>query len=66
MPTKEVMDIREAAEYLGISADTLYKYLKERILPAFRMGNRWKLKRSLLDQWMAEQCDKYQVRNDGK
>jgi excisionase family DNA binding protein len=52
---REVMDIRQAAEYLGISSDSLYRYASEGTIPAFRLGNRWRFKRSLLDQWMVEQ-----------
>lgn len=49
---REVMDIRQAAEYLGISSDSLYKYASENLIPAFKLGNRWRFKRSLLDNWM--------------
>jgi len=52
---REVMDIRQAADYLGISGDTLYRYAAEAFIPAFRLGNRWRFKRSLLDAWMDEQ-----------
>ena len=52
---REVMDMRQASEYLGISSDTLYRYASEGLIPAFKLGNRWKFKRSLLDTWMAEQ-----------
>ena len=52
---REVMDIRQAAEYLGISADTLYRYASDGLIPAFKLGNRWRFKRSLLDGWMVEQ-----------
>ncbi len=52
---REVMDIRQAAEYLGISSDSLYRYASEGTVPAFRLGNRWRFKRSLLDSWMVEQ-----------
>lgn len=51
---REVMDIRQAADYLGISADTLYRYASEGTVPAFRLGNRWRFKRSLLDAWMVK------------
>ena len=51
---REVLDIRQAADYLGISADTLYRYASEGTVPAFRLGNRWKFKRSLLDAWMVK------------
>jgi excisionase family DNA binding protein len=48
------MDIRQAAEYLGISGDTLYRYASEGFVPAFKLGNRWRFRKSLLDSWMDE------------
>lgn len=51
---REVMDIRQAAEYLGISGDTLYRYASEGFVPAFKLGNRWRFRKSLLDSWMDE------------
>jgi excisionase family DNA binding protein len=55
MESREVMNIREAAQYLGISADTLYKYVSEENIPAFKLGNRWKFKKTILDAWMERQ-----------
>ena len=52
---REVMDIRQAADYLGISADTLYKYASDAFIPAFKLGNRWRFRRSRLDEWMDQQ-----------
>jgi len=54
---REVMDIRQASDYLGISPDTLYKYASEAFVPAFKLGNRWRFKRSRLDDWMDHQSD---------
>jgi excisionase family DNA binding protein len=51
---REVMDIRQAASYLGISGDTLYRYASEGFVPAFKLGNRWRFRKSLLDSWMDE------------
>ena len=53
--TREVMDIREASQYLGVSRDTLYKYVSEDKIPAFKLGNRWKFKKTVLDRWMDRQ-----------
>jgi excisionase family DNA binding protein len=58
VPAREVMDIRQAADYLGISSDSLYKYASEGLIPAFKLGNRWRFKRSLLDHWMELQSSK--------
>lgn len=49
------MDIREASEYLGVSRETLYKYVYEDKIPAFKLGNRWKFKKTVLDNWMEKQ-----------
>ena len=49
---REVMNIRQASQYLGVSPDTLYKYVSEEKIPAFELGNRWKFKKSILDNWM--------------
>lgn len=49
---REVMDIRQAAHYLGISADSLYRYAATGFIPAFRIGNRWRFRKSRLEEWM--------------
>lgn len=49
---REVMDIRQASHYLGISADSLYRYASSGFIPAFRLGNRWRFRKSRLDEWM--------------
>ena len=62
---REVMDIRQAARYLGISPDTLYKYASTGVVPAFKLGNRWRFKRSRLDQWMDEIAQENVRNTDG-
>lgn len=49
---REVMNVREASEYLGISPDTLYRYVYQDRIPAFKLGNRWKFKKTILDRWI--------------
>ncbi|HLW98260.1 MAG TPA: helix-turn-helix domain-containing protein [Candidatus Acidoferrales bacterium] len=46
------MSLRQASNYLGVSADTMYRYVSEGLVPAFKLGNRWKLRKSVLDRWM--------------
>jgi excisionase family DNA binding protein len=55
---REVVTIRQAAAYLSISPDTLYKYAGEQKIPAFKLGNRWRFKKSMLDRWMEESATK--------
>ena len=56
---KEVMDIRAASDYLGISRETLYKYISEERIPAFKLGKRWKFKKAILDRWMERQSAEF-------
>jgi excisionase family DNA binding protein len=58
-PSKEVMTVTEAAKYLGISGDTLYRYLGEGAIPAFKLGNRWRFKRGTLDRWLEAQIQQH-------
>jgi excisionase family DNA binding protein len=63
---KEVMTLREASQYLGISPDTLYKYLSENRIPAFKLGNRWRFKKDLLDRWMEKKSEHTEVVVDSR
>src|SRR6266496_137308 len=60
--SREVMNIRQASQYLGVSPDTLYKYVNEQKIPAFKLGNRWRFKKSRLDQWMEEKSSELEVK----
>jgi excisionase family DNA binding protein len=64
--SREVMNIRQASQYLGVSPDTLYKYVNEQKIPAFKLGNRWRFKKSRLDQWMEEKSSEVEVRKSKK
>jgi len=60
--SREVMNIRQASQYLGVSPDTLYKYVGEQRIPAFKLGNRWRFKKSKLDQWMEDKSSEVESR----
>jgi excisionase family DNA binding protein len=62
----EVMNIRQASQYLGVSPDTLYKYVGEQRIPAFKLGNRWRFKKSKLDQWMEEKSNLMETKSKKK
>jgi excisionase family DNA binding protein len=64
--SREVMNIRQASQYLGVSPDTLYKYVGEQKIPAFKLGNRWRFKKSKLDQWMEEKSNQMEARSKKK
>lgn len=40
------------AEHLGISRDTVYRWIEGRGLPAQKVGRFWKFKLSEVDEWV--------------
>ena len=50
-----VLTVRELAGYLRIHQSTVYRLLRERKLPAFRVGTDWRFSRETIERWMREQ-----------
>jgi len=48
------MNLRQASQYLGVSPDTLYRYICDGEVPAFKLGSRWKFRKTVLDRWMEQ------------
>lgn len=51
-PKTELMTAIETCRYLKITQRTLYRYLRSRQIPAFKLGKEWRFVRSDLDQWI--------------
>ena len=49
-----IMTIREAALYLKLNYMTIYKLAQQGKIPASKIGGNWRLKKELLDEWIAE------------
>lgn len=45
--------VEEIARHLGVSKETIYRWLERKIIPAHRMGKLWKFKPSEVDSWVA-------------
>jgi len=52
MAEKEIMTAADLAEYLSFSKNWIYRKAEEGEIPGVKMGNRWRFKRSLIDQWI--------------
>jgi len=53
-PTKEILNIEEAAQLLGVSTKTFAKVLREGEIPGRKIGREWKFSRQALVDWVAE------------
>jgi excisionase family DNA binding protein len=48
------MTAEETCRYLKITQRTLYRYLRSRRIPAFKLGKEWRFVRSDLEQWIRD------------
>ena len=46
------LSIHDICTYLGVSNDTVYKWLNKHQMPAHRLGRLWKFKKNEVDEWV--------------
>jgi excisionase family DNA binding protein len=44
--------VNEVAAHLGVAADTVYRWIENKGLPAHRVGRLWKCKLAEVDAWV--------------
>jgi excisionase family DNA binding protein len=53
-----MLTIAEVAKYLKLHELTVRRLAREGELPAFKVGRQWRIKRDLLEKWIAERSGK--------
>ena len=53
-----MLTIAEVAKYLKLHELTVRRLAREGELPAFKVGRQWRIKRDLLEEWIAERSGK--------
>lgn len=51
---KQLLDMNETAEYLGISKSTLYEWVIQKKVPFVKVGRLTKFKKEALDTWLEQ------------
>jgi excisionase family DNA binding protein len=46
------MTLKEVAEYLNVSKDSIYRLAQKREIPASKLGNLWRFRKEEIDDWM--------------
>ncbi|MBI3602885.1 MAG: helix-turn-helix domain-containing protein [Nitrospirae bacterium] len=52
----ELLTAEETCRYLKIAQRTLYRYIQDRHMPAFKLGKEWRFVRSDLEQWLRQRA----------
>jgi excisionase family DNA binding protein len=50
--TDRWLSVQEIAHYLGISKETVYRWLDSKKIPAHKIGKQWKFKTTEVDRWV--------------
>ncbi|NQT75774.1 MAG: helix-turn-helix domain-containing protein [Candidatus Omnitrophica bacterium] len=52
--SKHVMTVKDVADYLDVHPMTIYKYVKDGRIPAFKVGDSWRIRRDSIDKWIRD------------
>jgi excisionase family DNA binding protein len=53
-----LLTTQQVARYLKVDKFTIYRLVAKKQIPAFRVGNQWRFKRSILEQWLHKNMNK--------
>ena len=51
---EQLLTLEQVAEYLNVDKFTVYRLLNDKDLPAFKVGNQWRFKRRLIENWLKQ------------
>jgi excisionase family DNA binding protein len=63
MLRETLITVEQVAGYLSVDKFTVYRLIAQKEIPAFKVGNQWRFKRSLIDAWLRRNSN-VQRKND--
>jgi len=54
---ENLLTVDQVARYLKVDKFTIYRLVTQRKIPAFRVGNQWRFKRTMIDDWLMENAN---------
>lgn len=51
-PEDRWLSVEEIADHLGVTKDSIYRWIERRRLPAHKVGKLWKFKKDEVDEWV--------------
>lgn len=49
---ENLLTTEQLARYLKVDKFTIYRLVTRKKIPAFRVGNQWRFKRSMIEAWL--------------
>ncbi|MCA6072377.1 MAG: helix-turn-helix domain-containing protein [Endomicrobium sp.] len=54
IPSKQIMDIKELSEYLGIGKSKIYSLIRMKKIPASKIGRQYRFSKDIVDGWLSD------------
>ena len=51
---KQIMDIKELSEYLGIGKSKIYSLIRMKKIPASKIGRQYRFSKDIVDSWLKD------------
>lgn len=51
-PLESWVSLEAVAAHLGVSKDTIYRWISDKKIPCHKLGKLWKFKLSEVDEWV--------------
>ena len=48
------LSVEEIAKHLGVSKETIYRWVEKGKIPSHKVGRQWKFKASEVDRWVTK------------
>ncbi|MCD6093278.1 MAG: helix-turn-helix domain-containing protein [Candidatus Omnitrophica bacterium] len=52
---KEIMTVKQVAEYLQMDEHTIYKLSRSGQIPSIKIAGQWRFKKEVIDKWISEE-----------
>ena len=52
---KEIMTVKQVAEYLQMDEHTIYKLARSGQIPAIKIAGQWRFKKEVIDKWISDE-----------
>ena len=49
---ENLLTTAQVADYLKVDKFTVYRLVTQKNIPAFKVGNQWRFKRQIIDDWL--------------
>ena len=53
---KEYLSVADMAKEFGIHEMTFYRMIRDKKIPAFKIGSQWRIRRADLEKWLENRC----------